>query len=99
MRVIIQTSDVKLNDDIDAKIRRNLQLSLSRVESHIVKVVIKLTGANNSIEGNTHCRLTLALINRSDIVIEDTQMDLECVIDRVLHKASRKIDRLFLSHE
>ena len=95
MQVSIQSSGVDMNGDLETKIQRKLQLALSRVEPFITKISIKLTNVPNAKgSSNTHCRLTLVIVKQGDIVIEDTQMDLECVIDRVLQKASRTIKRL-----
>jgi hypothetical protein len=84
---------VNVNGDLETKIQRKLQLALSRVEPYINAISIEFTSATNASSA-IHCRLTLEIINQGDIVIEDTQMDLECVIDRVLQKASRAIKRL-----
>lgn len=94
MQVTIQSSGVTIDDDLEKKIQRKLQFSLSRVEPYISTISIRLTSASGINDSNTHCRLTLAIASQGDIVIEDTQMDLECVIDRVLQKASRMIERL-----
>lgn len=96
MQVSIQSSGVNINGDLETKIQRKLQLALSRVEPYITTISIELTSSSNasSNSSSTHCRLTLVIVNKEDIVIEDTQMDIECVIDRVLQKASRTIKRL-----
>jgi ribosome-associated translation inhibitor RaiA len=98
MQVSIQSTGVKINGELETKIQRKLQLALSRVEPYITTISIELTSATNA-KDSAHCRLTLVIVNQEDIVIEDTQMDVECVIDRVLQKASRTIKRLVLPHE
>lgn len=97
MQVSIQSSGIDINGDLETKIQRKLQLTLSRVEPYIAKISIKLTNVPNAKGSSTHCRLTLAIVKQGDIVIEDTQMDVECVIDRVLQKASRAIKRLIFT--
>ena len=94
MQVIIESFGVNIHCDLETKIQRKLQLSLSRVEPYITAIVIKITSKKGFSDINTHCRLTLTIVNQGNIVIEDTQMDLECVINRVLQKASRAIERL-----
>lgn len=95
MQVSIQSTGIKLNKEVKTKIKRKLQFTLSKLEPYITKISIKLSITNDSRDiDNTHCQLTVAIVNQSDIVIEDTQMDLECVLDRVLQKASRIIERL-----
>ena len=95
MQVSIQSTGIKLNKELKTKIKRKLQFTLSKLEPYIIKISIKLSSTIDTRDiDNTHCQLTLAIVNQSDIVIEDTQMDLECVLDRVLQKASRIIERL-----
>jgi ribosome-associated translation inhibitor RaiA len=94
MQVSIQSSGVHIDGDLETKIQRKLQLALSRVEPYITAISIKLTSDTNAMGRGIHCRITLVIVNQKDIVIEDTQTDLECVIDRVLQKASRTIKRL-----
>ena len=97
MQVSIQSSGVKINGDLETKIQRKIQLALSRVEPYITTITIKLTSEAKTRGSSTHCRITLIIVNQGDIVIEDRQMDLECVIDRVLQKASRTINRLIFT--
>ena len=94
MQVSIKSSGVKINSDLETMILRKIQLALSRVEPYITSISIKLTSDTNAMGSSTHCAITLVIVDQKDIVIEDTQMDLECVIDRVLQKASRTIKRL-----
>jgi len=94
MQVSIQSSGVKISGDLETKIQRKIQLALSRVEPYIATISIKLTSEVNARGSSTHCRITLIIVDQGDIVIEDTQTDAECVIDRVLQKASRTIKRL-----
>ncbi len=95
MQVIIQSVGIDINSDLEKKIQRKLQFSLSRVEPYITKISISLNNITNIRNHcDIHCRLTLDVPNESNIVIEDTQKNLEYVIDRVLHKASRAVERL-----
>jgi len=95
MQVTIQSDGVDINSDLETKIQRELQFSLSRVEPHIAAISINLNSVTNIRNHcDIHCRLTLEMVNQPNVVIEDTQINLEYVIDRVLHKASRAVERL-----
>lgn len=95
MQVTIQSTGIKLNKELKAKIERKLQFTLSKVQPYIITILINLTSTNDTRGiANIHCQLTLAIVNQSNVVIKDTQIDLECVLDRVLQKASRMIERL-----
>ncbi|MBL4940670.1 MAG: HPF/RaiA family ribosome-associated protein [Colwellia sp.] len=95
MQISIHTSGIALSKELTTHIQRKMRLALSRQEPYINTISILLTSVVETKNNNhKHCRLTLAIVNRPDIVIEDTQMDLNCAIDRVLHKASRMMERL-----
>jgi len=96
MLVSIQSSGVELSNDLKIYIQRKLQLAFSRLEPYIIKISISLTSGVNTTDSNKHCRLAVTMVNQPDVVVEDTQMDLDFVIDRVLHKATRMIERLVL---
>ena len=95
MQVNITSTGVELHQELEKKIQRKLQLTLSRVKPYITTISISLSNSINS-RGikNMHCKLMLVIVNQSDVIVEDTQMDLDCVIDRVLQKTSRMIERL-----
>ena len=95
MQVTIQSAGITINSDFETQIRRKLQFSFSRIEPYITTISISINSVTNIIDhSDIHCRLTLDIVNQPSVVIEDTQMTLECVIDRVLQKASRIIERL-----
>ena len=95
MRVTIQSVGVDINSNLETKIQRELQFSLSRVESHIPAISIDLNRVSNIRNHcDIHSRLTLEVLIQPNVVIEDKQANLEYVIDRVLHKASRTVERL-----
>lgn len=97
MQVEIHYSQVELDKAIEAHIRRKLVLALSRIEIDISAISINLSevvGAKGS--SGKHCLLTISMDDLADIVVEDMQVDLYCVIDRVIQKASHVMTRRFL---
>ena len=98
MQVVIHTEDFKLTDALNEHIQRKLQFALSRIEPHIKSISILLNDVNGPKGGvDKHCRLTVALDNMENIVINDTQADLYHAIDRAMqrlnHTAVRKLSR------
>jgi len=97
VQVTIQSVGVDINSDLETKIQLELQFSLSHVEPHITLISITLNSATYIRDHNDiHCRITLDMVNQPNVVIKNTQVNLEYSRDRVLHKASRAVERLFL---
>ncbi|GAA6172899.1 hypothetical protein NBRC116592_25690 [Colwellia sp. KU-HH00111] len=100
MKVTIASVGVKLNKALKTNVERKVQLTLSKLEPYISTISIKLSSSIDTRGiSNNHCQLTIAVINQPNLVIEDTQADIECVLDRVLQKASRMIERLVVHNK
>lgn len=94
MQVTIQSVGIDINSELETQIQRKLQFSLLRVEPYITAISIILNNVTNIRDhSDIHCRLTLEIAAQSIVVIDDTQKNLEYLIDRVLHKPSRAVER------
>lgn len=99
MQVDIEYCQVELDKALEAHVQRKLEFALSRLEVDISAISIVLSDVTHARGGSgndKHCLLTISIAGLSDIVIEDTQADLYCVIDRVIQKANHLITRQFL---
>lgn len=94
MQATIQSVGIDISNNLEAQIQRKLQFSLSRVEPYTTENSITFNSITNIKDHHDiHCRLTLEIVNQPNVVIEGTQVDLEYVIDRILHKANRAVER------
>lgn len=95
MQATIQSVGIDINNNLETQIQRKQQFSLSCVESYTTEYSINLISITNIKDNyDVHCRFTLKMEDQPKVVIEDTQVNLEYVINRILHKASRAAERL-----
>ncbi|UUO25157.1 hypothetical protein FGD67_19540 [Colwellia sp. M166] len=94
MKIDIQNCLSELDQSIEEDIQLKLRLALSKMAAYISCITF-IISENISPNGNTekHCSLTLSLYRMPNIVIEETQVDLYFVIDRVIQKATRSLSR------
>jgi len=94
MKIDIQNCLSELDQSIEEDIQRKLRLALSKMTAYISCITF-IISENISPNGKTekHCSLTLSLYRMPNIVIEETQVDLYFVIDRVIQKATRSLSR------
>lgn len=94
MNIDIQAGKIELDKAIEMHIQRKLNLGLSKVHSHIESVQISLSDvAGMEDVSKKHCEVKFSFFNMADLVIEETQTDLYCAIDRAVQKSSRAIAR------
>lgn len=92
MRVDIHPLDIELNKAIETHIQRKIQMAFSRMEAFINTVSISIVEIDAETEANKHCRIQISGAGLEDIIVEDTQMDIFYVIDRVIQRASRSLN-------
>lgn len=86
----------ELDDSLKTNIERRLILALSKVEPHIISIIVVLSNVNKNDVYSKRCSLSISLNGISDILIEETQKDLNTAIDRVIQKATRIVFRKIL---
>lgn len=94
MKIDIANHLTELDQSIEELIQRRLRLALSKVAAYISSITFTISDVIDQ-NGKTekHCSLTLSLHHMPNIVIEETQIDLYFVIDRVIQKATRTLTR------
>jgi ribosome-associated translation inhibitor RaiA len=94
MKIDIQNALVDYDPTLEADIQRRLMLAFSKVKSHISSVTFILTNVlSGTLQHTKHCSLTITLKRFSEILIEDSQVDIYSAIDRTIQKATRLIYR------
>lgn len=94
MKIDIRNCLSEFDELIEEDIQRRLRLALSKMAAYISSITFIISdviGLNDKTE--KHCSLTLSLYHMPNIVIEETQVDVYFVIDRVIQKATRSLSR------
>ena len=98
MQIDIQSRGFSMTDALLSYAQRRLLFAMSYCSGHISRVVIRLSDINGPRGGaDKRCHIQVVLAGISDVVVEDTEVDLYAAIDRAIDRARRtvvrKIDR------
>ena len=94
MKIDIQNHLIEFDQSIEVHIQQKLRLALSKTAAYISTITFVISDViDNNGKVEKHCSLTLSLNRMPNIVIEETQVDLYFVIDRVIQKATRSLSR------
>ncbi len=94
MQVDIQARDFTLTNALRIHIDRRLGFALSNSDSHIQHIIVRLSDINGPRGGaDKCCHIQVVLPKLSDVVIEDTEVDLYVAIDRAVERAGRTVNR------
>lgn len=94
MQINIQAQNFALTEAIREHVMRRLGFALSTRDEHIQNIKVHLSDINGPRGGaDKRCKIQVTLPHLSDVVIEDTEVDLYVAIDRAVDRASRTVDR------
>ena len=94
MQMDIQCRGFALTEGLRDYAKKRLASSLSHGETHIGRVIVRLSDVNGPRGGeDKRCHLAVRLKGLPEMVIEDTQADLYLAIDRAAERAGRTLDR------
>ncbi len=94
MQIDIQARSFSLTEPLRQYSEQRIRFALTRFGDHIQRVSMWLSDVNGPKGGkDKHCRLQIALTGKTDIVIEDIQVDLHVAINRTVERASRSLVR------
>lgn len=94
MQLDIQTNGFSLTEGIRHYTTQRLQFALDRNDGQIIHARVSLADINGPRGGiDKRCQINLALAGQSNIVIEDTEVDLYVAIDRASDRCERTLAR------
>lgn len=94
MHIDIQARSFSLTDALREHIRRRLGFALSSRDEYIRRVMVRLADVNGPRGGNDKlCHIQVVLTHISDVIIEDTEVDMYAAIDRAADRAGRTVGR------
>ena len=94
MQIDIQARNFPLTDALRYHTRRRLGFALDARDDHIQRVIVRLSDINGPRGGaDKCCHIQVVLNQLSDVVIEDTEVDLYAAIGRAADRAARAVGR------
>jgi len=94
MLIDIQARNFSLTQALREHIKRRLGFALSSRDEHIQRIVVRLSDINGPKGGEDKCcHIQVILPKLSDVVIEDTEVDMYVAIDRAADRAGRTVGR------
>jgi putative sigma-54 modulation protein len=96
MQIDIQARQFSRTRALSYYTERRLRFALTRFEQRIQRISIWLTDVNGPKGGrDKHCRLHVVLPGKTDVIVEDTQVNLYAAINRAIDRAGRTLVRKF----
>ena len=94
MQIDIQARSFSLTDALRGHVNRRLGFALSSRGEHIQRVMVRLSDINGPRGGKDKCcQIQVVLPQLTDVVIEDTEVDMYAAIDRATERAGRTVGR------
>ena len=94
MQIDIQARNFSLTNALRGHIERRLGFALSTRDEYIQRVVVRLSDINGPRGGKDKCcHIQVVLPQLTDVVIEDTEVDMYAAIDRATDRAGRTVGR------
>ena len=99
MQIDIQARNFSLTHALRGHIERRLGFALSTRDEHIQRISVRLSDINGPRGGEDKCcHIQVVLPHLTDVVIEDTEVDMYAAIDRAVDRAGRTVDRRLARH-
>ena len=94
MKIDIQSRGFSLTEALHNCTQRRLHFSMSYCSDHINRVVVRLSDVNGPRGGKDKCcHIQIILAGISNVVVEDTEVDMYAAIDRAIDRARRTVAR------
>lgn len=94
MQIDIQARNFSLTNALRGHVERRLGFALSTRDDHIQRIMVRLSDVNGPRGGEDKCcHIQVVLPKLTDVVIEDTEMDMYTAIDRAADRAGRTVNR------
>lgn len=94
MTLELRVTGMDLADALQEYIERRLQFGLGRFRRRIGRVVVRLSDLNGPRGGvDKRCRVSVELLRRGNVVVEETDSDLYGAINRATDRAGNTVAR------
>jgi len=101
MQIDVQALGFELTPALRSHTERRMHFALGRFDSQVARLSVRLSDLNGPRGGeDKRCHLRVTLTDAPEVVIEDTEADLNIAIDRAADRAGRTVARrLERSHD
>ena len=94
MQLDIRSQGLDIGQDLRGHIERRLRFVLSRFGDRIGRVTVYLADLNGPRGGiDKRCRIVVRLLRSGQVFVEDTDSDLEAVVDRAADRVAQSVRR------
>ncbi|MFO0927083.1 MAG: hypothetical protein U0736_08575 [Gemmataceae bacterium] len=94
MQVDIRRQGIEIDEEARARVERRLDFALGRMDRHVMRVWVHLADENGQRGGiDKRCRILVRLQHLPDVLIEDHDANLNCLIDRTVNRAGLAVRR------
>jgi ribosomal subunit interface protein len=94
MNIQITGRNVRIDATLKQFVERRLEYSIGRFAKRITDVYVRLADVNGPRGGlDQHCRLTIHLHPRGEILVEDRTADMESAITQAASRAGQVVRR------
>lgn len=87
MHVEVREQGVELTDTVRARLGRRLEFALGRLGDNVSRVWAQFS--KSSVEGKPalRCRMLVRMTHTRDVLVEDTNVNLNALVDHTAHLA------------
>lgn len=94
MQIDIQALNFSLTKDLRDYTKRRMRFALGTRDEHIQRIMVRLSDINGPRGGEDKCcQIQIVLPHLSDVVIEDTEVDMGAAIDKASDRAGCAVGR------
>ena len=94
MIIDIQALNFSLTHTLRVHVERRLGFALSSRDEYIQRIMVRLSDINGPRGGEDKCcRIQVVIPQLTDVVVEDTEVDMYAAIDRATDRVGRTLGR------
>ena len=94
MDVEMRSRDVELTRTFCTQVKRRFDLTLARFHPYIGRVTVRLSNANGANgDMDKRCQITVDLNGLGQVIVEDTNADLDTAVSCAMHSARGAVER------
>lgn len=95
MQFDVRSQHIELTPTLQTQIERRLRFALSRFQSRIGQITVRLADTNGPRGGiDKRCRIVVDLLPSGQAVVEDEDSEIEVAVNRASDRLHRQVSRI-----